>query len=303
MVFSFLKLLIFFITRPLALYRIYPGAIALMMAGPMQEAELAEQELLGKGGESIALVTEDNRQLEAMYFAVEDSFPEAAAKFSDETRPTVLFCLGNTMFYQLYWEYYEFYLKEGYNVMVFNYGGYRNSEGSPTAQRTYADVESAYQFIKKNKGTPDSRILVHGLSLGGGPSTYLASKYPVHLVLDRTYARLGDVSENPALASLANFMYPYDNIAKIKELKGRVHLIEATNDRMMYPKHVNELFDEIIRVRHPEASTQDRESLRLQYVTTVPGSHSACVLLKNPGFDLPRNNFIEQVITPMSKAS
>ena len=167
MVFSFLKLLLFFISRPLALYRIYPGAIALMMAGPIQEAELAEQVLLEKGGESVALVTEDNRKLEAMYFAVKDTFPESAEKFSDEARPTVLFCLGNTMFYQLSWEYYEFYLKEGYDVMVFNYGGYRNSEGSPTAQRTYADVDSAYRFIKEQKGTPDSRILVHGLSLGG----------------------------------------------------------------------------------------------------------------------------------------
>ena len=303
MVFSFLKLLLFFITRPLALYRIYPGAIAVMMAGPIQEAELAEQQLIEKVEESISLITEDNRHIEGMYFAVKDTFPEAFEKFSDETRPTVLFCLGNTMFYQLYWEYYEYYLKEGYNVMVFNYGGYRNSEGSPTAQRTYADVESAYHFIKKNKGASDSRILVHGLSLGGGPSTYLASKYPVNLVLDRTYARIGDVSESRALAGLANFMYPYDNIAKIKELKGRIHIIEASNDTLMYPKHVNELFSEIVRTRHPKASLEERESLRLQYVTTIPGSHSACILLNNPGFDIPRVNFVEQVIAPMNKSS
>jgi dienelactone hydrolase len=300
---SFLKLLLFFISRPLALYRVYPGAVAFLMTGPIQEAELAQQGLIEKGGEEIVLLTEDQRQIEAMYFPVKETIPESAEKFTDETRPTVIFCLGNDMFYQFQWELFEFYLKEGFNVMTFNYGGYRKSEGSPTAQRTFADVDAAYNFIKKSKETPDSRIIVHGLSLGGGPGAYLASKHPIHLVLDRTYCRVGDVSDNRALSSLANFMYPYDNVSRLKNVKGRIHLIEAQDDKMMKPKHVTELFDEIIRNRHPEASGEEYENLRLEYVTSTPGPHGACILRNKPQFDIPRENFINHFIVPISRQS
>lgn len=299
MIFSFLKLLLFAIFRPLALYRIYTGAFAVFMVGPLQDAEIAEQQLINKGGESVVLITEDQRRVEGMFFSAEKFFPEGASQFTGEDRPTVLFCLGRSMYYQNFWNHYEYYLKQGLNVMVFNYGGYRKSEGSPTAQRTFADAEAAYQYVKKEIGTDDSRIIVHGISLGGGPSSYLASQHPVHLVLDRTFRRVGDVSEVSILAFLTNFMYPYEVAGKIKDFKGRIHIFESSNDEIMYPKHVKDIFDALVRARHPDASESSRESLRLQYVTTLPGGHDACALLEDRIYDKQREHFTRRMIDPL----
>jgi hypothetical protein len=298
-IFSFLKLLMFAIFRPLALYRIYTGAFAMMMVGPLQEAEILEQELRNNGGESVALITEDQRQIEGMFFSPEKLFPGEASQFNDENRPTVLFCLGRSMYYQLHWDHYEYYLKQGLNVMVFNYGGYRNSEGSPTAERTFADAEAAYGYVKDTVGTDDSRIIVHGISLGGGPSSYLASQHPVHLVLDRTFSRVGDVSEVSILAFLTNFMYPYEVAGQIKDFRGRIHIFESTNDEIMYPKHVEEIFNELVRVRYPEASESSRESLRMQYVSTLPGGHDACALVDDRIYDNQREHFTKRMIDPL----
>lgn len=305
MVVALFKLLLFFFTRPLALYKIYPGALALIMAGSMQTAQIQQEELSTLGGENLILLTEDNRQLEAMYFSVNKIFPEASKKFSHEKRPTVLFCLGNDMLFQLAWPKIQFYLSHGLNVIAFNYGGYGKSEGSPSAERTFLDAEAAYQYISTTKKVPDHHILVHGFSLGGGPATHLASKYPIHLVLDRTYATLGQAANNFFLGILADYLYPYNNLEKIHKVKGRIHIVEADRDERMNPEQATQLLHEIARSRHPEALKDPNmeKVLRSVYVTTIPGKHNACVLHTPPLQEEAQNHFIECVLSPMVEDS
>ena len=283
---------VFLLLRPLAMYRIYPGAIALIMAGPIQEAQMHEAALVERGGEKVFLTTKDHRQIESTFFQFENSVYHSPKTPAKTSRPVVLICMGNNQFYQLCWSHIDFYLSRGFHVMAFNYGGYCNSQGVPTAQHTFHDVQAAYLYLKKRTKAPDKSIIAHGQSLGGGPATYLASQYPIHLVLDRTYATLGRVSSSRILQFLADYFYPYDNVGRIAQVKGHIHLIEASQDKKIIHKHTEELFLEIIRNRHPDANSDEILALKERYITTVEGPHGACLLENDPCFEPAQKHFV-----------
>ena len=55
----------------------------------------------------------------------------------------------------------------GYNVFVFDYRGYGDSEGSPERSGIIADSRAALDYIRGRKDIDGSRLLVLGQSLGG----------------------------------------------------------------------------------------------------------------------------------------
>jgi len=64
----------------------------------------------------------------------------------------------------------------GVNVFGFDYTGYGVSNGKPTVENTYADVEAAYDFITKRLGINPNSIVGYGQSLGSGVMAHLAVK-------------------------------------------------------------------------------------------------------------------------------
>lgn len=277
MFFALIKSLLFLITRPLALYLIYPGAVAFL--NDNEELEKSYEELIKSGGQELVLETSDARKIEAMYFEA-----------GENTKGTVLFCLGNQMFLQNSNLYVDYYKKLGFNVMVFNYGGFAKSEGFPSAEKTFEDTETAYKYLKNNKNTKDEELIVHGFSLGGGPATYLASKYPIHLVLDRSYAKIGNATKIPLVGHLANYLYPYDNQKRIKNVKGRIHFLEAIEDEMMGPENVENLLTEIQK-------NTNCDNARKRFVTSFHGRHVDSIFRqKRNGNSAPSDEFIEKFI-------
>lgn len=264
----------------------------------LKAAKTNKQLLIHLGGEALHLKTEDGRLLDAMYFDVENVYPEKKKSFSEDSNLTVILCLGNSSLYENAKDIIRFYLTQGVHVMTFNYGGYGLSQGSPSVFNTYRDVEAAYLYISEIKKAKDRKIIVHGFSIGGGPATYLASKYPVDLVLDRTYAKLGSIVGG-LLGRLTDYLYPYDNVRKIQSIKGNIHIVEAANDEIMAQHHVEALFNEIIRVRHPDAHGSEIEKLRSSYITVVPSSHTDCWLSDVPGiYENENKKFSNCVIAP-----
>ena len=62
------------------------------------------------------------------------------------------------------------------NIMAYDYTGYGKSNGAPSEENCYADIESAYQYLLDVRGLQPEQIVLYGRSLGSGPSCYLASK-------------------------------------------------------------------------------------------------------------------------------
>jgi len=112
------------------------------------------------------------------------------------TAKTVLFCCPNADHYETNNTLAKFYTeKMGYNVLLFNYRGFGDSQGVPTPQRTLRDMESICAWLKREKGIEDSDILVHGRSLGASHAAYLASNHPnMSLVCDRGFRSLPDAA-------------------------------------------------------------------------------------------------------------
>ncbi len=285
----YFQTVLFWLTRPIASLFIYTGSIQHhFREEDSTKLKAARDKLIQLGGDNLILTTKDGRKLDGMFF------------LTDEKAPTVICCLGNAMIFEKAFPITKFYIKQGINIMLFNYGGYGNSEGTPSVQSTYADVEAAYHYLKTEKQIPDKRIIVHGVSIGGGPATHLASLYPIDLVLDRTYARLGNIVGG-FLGMITDYLYPYDNVAKIKHIKGNIHIVEASDDKVMGRHHVKEIFQEILRTRHKDAFGSEIDKLRSHYITEVPTGHTD-TWLQN-AFDLyskERRKFKSKVLDPLN---
>lgn len=296
---SIFKTVLFWLTRPLAKYMIYPGSISLLMGGTIQDAAMLKENLIEMGSTPIEVYTEDNRALDAMYFDVERLYPDHANIFPKEKRPTVLVCPGNGMLYPYAWSIVRFYLQSGCNVAIFNYGGYGDSEGAPTSQTTFYDVEAMYAHIHNNLGIPNERFLVHGLSLGGAPASHLAAKYPIHIILDRVFSRPGDIAKIKFLGDMTNYLYPYHNVDRVKDFTQKVLIVDAVKDRLMAPKHTNMLFDALISQRHPNFKEEELIPLRNKYVLPVPGDHNDCWLEDDPDYHMAHRSvrlMLEEIV-------
>jgi abhydrolase domain-containing protein 17 len=102
---------------------------------------------------------------------------------------TILYSHGNG---ETLGDVYPYLLKLqnwGFNVVAYDYRGYGASSPSPPSEtKTYADITAAYRYMRETLKVPADRIIVFGRSVGGGPSTYLASTQPIAgLILESTF--------------------------------------------------------------------------------------------------------------------
>ncbi|MFT4553612.1 MAG: pimeloyl-ACP methyl ester carboxylesterase [Chlamydiales bacterium] len=295
MSFRVFKKPLYWITRPLAKAMVYPGSIRLFMSEALRDAQRMKAHMIDLGGEGLQISTSDGRLLDAMFFdsgkihTPKNSFWEKA----NSSSLTVIFCGGNGMLFEHAWTIVKFFLTQGLNVMAFNYGGYGDSVGPPTVENTYKDIEAIFQHVTEKKSIPSSRIVVYGLSIGGAMAAHLASIHPVHLVLDKAFTTIGEVPKVKILGILADFLYPYDNISKIKAIKGNIHIVKSNEDELITGEHGERFFQEILRTRHPSAENSEKEALHSTYVTLVPGNHNACWMDSTPAFFSAQNKFIE----------
>jgi pimeloyl-ACP methyl ester carboxylesterase len=70
------------------------------------------------------------------------------------------------------------------------YNGYHESEGEATMEGSYDSILKTYDYMVKEKGIEESKIVILGHSLGGSVATYLASQKPKasKLVLINTFS-------------------------------------------------------------------------------------------------------------------
>ncbi len=108
-------------------------------------------------------------------------------------RGTVLFLHGNaenisTHIGSVYW-----LPQEGYNVFLFDYRGYGDSQGMPTLRGAIDDTESALRVLLSRPDVDPSRVIIFGQSLGGALATHVAAHSPHRLqlkalIIDSTFS-------------------------------------------------------------------------------------------------------------------
>jgi hypothetical protein len=135
----------------------------------------------------------------------------------------------------------------GAAVFAYDYQGYGTSDGHPSEQGAYADINAAYTYLTEELAIAPERIIIHGRSVGGGPSVDLASREPVGgLIIESSFtSAFRTVLPIPLL--------PFDkfhNLSKLEQVDCPVLIIHGTEDRTIPLWHGERLFE-----RAPEPKT------------------------------------------------
>ncbi|MEM1168185.1 MAG: alpha/beta hydrolase [Cyanobacteria bacterium P01_H01_bin.35] len=101
----------------------------------------------------------------------------------------------------------------GFNVFSYDYQGYGTSQGQPSVEGAYEDINAAYEYLTQKLGIPANQIIVYGRSVGGGPSVDLASRQPVAgLVIESSFTTAFRVVTRIPI-------YPFDKFPSIDKIK------------------------------------------------------------------------------------
>ena len=121
------------------------------------------------------------------------------------------------------------------NISCYDYTGYGMSKGKATVQGVYDNAMAAYDYLLRTYDLRDEDIVLYGQSLGSGPSTYLAAKFPVRgLVLH------SPISSGCRVIKKINHTPWFDifpNIDVVKEVQSPVFVIHGTEDVEIPPHH------------------------------------------------------------------
>jgi len=146
-------------------------------------------------------------------------------------------------------------------------GGYAGSEGETTEMSSYFDADASVRHLLA-KGIPTERMVVHGLSIGGGLASAAAVMHPgISCTVDQTFVSAREVAEVTskmiskrvptfAIEKVVNTCFPqgkadprlpittdaYDNLNKAAQIQGMYFVMWGEDDAMMPPAFAERLF-------------------------------------------------------------
>lgn len=118
--------------------------------------------------------------------------------------------------------------RKGCNVLAYDYPGYGTTGGKASEAATYAAADAAWTYLTQTLATPPASIVFYGRSLGGGPSFYLAEKYPdaAGLIIEGTFTSTFRVLTRIKILPIDAF----DNLARMDSIKMPLLLLHGTRD-------------------------------------------------------------------------
>ncbi|MBL9128974.1 MAG: alpha/beta hydrolase [Verrucomicrobiales bacterium] len=187
--------------------------------------------------ETVRFRTADGLELSAWYLP--------AAPTSPHHRVAVLVSHGNGGNISHRGPLYALLRDLGVHVLAYDYRGYGQSQGKPSEQGTYADVEAAAGWLR-SRGFSNSNIVAWGESLGGGVSSEFAHRHPDlrGLVLQSTYTSLLDLGSElfPFLPVRTVARYHYDTISKLPGIRVPVLVLHSREDTLIPFHHAERNF-------------------------------------------------------------
>lgn len=129
----------------------------------------------------------------------------------------------------------------GFSVFSYDYRSYGLSEGRASEGNAYRDIRAAYRYLTETLKVPPEQIILHGRSVGSGPSVDLAREVPVAgLIVESAFTSAFVVMTQVPL-------FPFDkfsNLAKIRRVECPVLVIHGTEDELIPLRHGERLLAE-----------------------------------------------------------
>jgi pimeloyl-ACP methyl ester carboxylesterase len=182
------------------------------------------------GKDILKLRTSDGVTISAIYV------PNPAARY------TIIFSHGNAEDMGDGQDEIAFLRSLGFAVLAYDYHGYGTSQGKPSEENCYRDIDAAYEYLTVTQKVPPGRILLLGKSVGGGPAVDLAVRRPVGgLILQSTFTSAFRVFR-------IGYIIPGDrfrNIDKIPRVKCPVLVIHGRADEVAPFGHGQQLYEAV----------------------------------------------------------
>ena len=150
-----------------------------------------------------------------------------------EGMPTFLYSHGNAEDLGQALELYQVWRALGFGVLAYDYPGYGQSTGTPDEASCKRSIHAAWNHLQ-GLGIPAESIVIVGRSVGGGPSTWLASQVkPAGLVLIAPFTSAFRVSIPFPLFPRDRFQ----NLKLIRTMDTPLLVIHGENDGIIPVSH------------------------------------------------------------------
>ncbi len=158
-----------------------------------------------------------------------------------KSKYTILFSHGNAEDLGDIYPFLLEYNSKGYSVIGYGYQGYGQTEGISSEKNCYRDINDVFNYLTEIMKIPEKQIILHGRSVGGGPTVELSSKKKV----------AGTIIESTFMSAFRVITYypilPFDrfnNIGKINKITSPIMFIHGKEDKVIPFYHSLNLKDE-----------------------------------------------------------
>ncbi len=191
------------------------------------------------------LVATPQSDYEDLYFETEDGIQLHGWWLATESPHILIVSHGNggNMGYRA--EMGEFLREElRVNIFMYDYRGYGQSEGSPSEEGTYIDIQAAYRTARRRGFLPES-IYLMGQSLGTGVSVDLASRETIGgIILEAPFTSVGATIRHRFRIPIDWLLTTrYDSLGKIERINAPLAVVHARRDPVVPYELGNALFD------------------------------------------------------------
>jgi pimeloyl-ACP methyl ester carboxylesterase len=142
-------------------------------------------------------------------------------------RYTILYSHGNLEDIGFIRPRMELFRRHGFSVLCYDYPGFGASEGKKNEENCYDAAKAAYDYLTQILKIQPSRIILYGRSMGGGPTAYLAEKYPcAGVVMHSTFVSAFRVQTGLKILSWDRF----ENLQRIPQIKRPMLFVHGLSD-------------------------------------------------------------------------
>lgn len=199
--------------------------------------------------------TELTRQPDALGWNYEDVWVTAAGQRTHgwwipaaHARGVVLFSHGSGRNVSHYLEAVAFFRDLDFSVLLYDYGGYGQSEGRPSEARCYADIRAMWEHLVQERGIAPECIVLVGSSMGGGVTADWAAEAPAGAVLlESTFLSVPDAAQD--VYGWLPFRWlarvHFRNIDKVPRIQCPVLVIHSSDDAVVPFSHGKKLYDAV----------------------------------------------------------
>ncbi len=201
---------------------------------------------IGLKFDPVTLIASDGVRLDGWFIPAHDA------------RGVVLFCHGNAGNISHRLESIKIFHDLGMNTFIFDYRGYGLSEGKPTEQGTYLDVEAAWQYLTDQKGVPAEQIVLFGRSLGAAVAAHLATvEKPAGFIVESGFTSVPDIAAQlyPFLPARWMSRLYYPTKEGVRSAACPVLVVHSPDDEIIPFSHGQQIF---------EAAREPKQFLKLR---------------------------------------